>query len=336
MIELNPERHDELAALIASHMEEGGETLRSGALVGARRLLGRAQPAASDALRLWQRGDGADRRARGERGDRRRWRCSRGCCSSTTPGGWAWTRGGERAGRRGGGDRDRTGDLRSLALLQAADLGPAGPRPPTPANGSRRSRRRSRSPTSPATCTCGSRSAAPAAYAYLCAGDFDGSSGSPTRCSSSPAATPALGAGIVIGSPLAWALMAQGAWCAASATQLEEAEALLERALRIADEQGDPETASWSRSNQALLLAMRGDARGGAGAGSAQLRADRAARRRLLAQPGAGQPRPTCSSPPATTRRRWSRRGGRAALPRGDGRRRRDGGLARRRCGPRR
>ena len=45
MIELNPDRHDELAALIAHHMEAGGETLRGGALVRPRRLLGRAQPA---------------------------------------------------------------------------------------------------------------------------------------------------------------------------------------------------------------------------------------------------------------------------------------------------
>ena len=33
--------------------------------------------------------------------------------------------------------------------------------------------------------------------------------------------------------------------------QLEEAEALFERALQLTIEEGDPETASWMRSNQA-------------------------------------------------------------------------------------
>ena len=45
MIELEPDRHDELAALIADHMEAGGETAGGRALVRPRRLLGRAQPA---------------------------------------------------------------------------------------------------------------------------------------------------------------------------------------------------------------------------------------------------------------------------------------------------
>ena len=56
MIELEPDRHDELAALIAGHMEAGGETARSGALVRPRRPLGRQQPAAGRAAPL-ARGD---------------------------------------------------------------------------------------------------------------------------------------------------------------------------------------------------------------------------------------------------------------------------------------
>ncbi len=54
MIELNPDRHDELAALIAHHMEAGRRNARSGALVGARRLLGGAPAGPHDALRLWR------------------------------------------------------------------------------------------------------------------------------------------------------------------------------------------------------------------------------------------------------------------------------------------
>ena len=46
--------------------------------------------------------------------------------------------------------------------------------------------------------------------------------------------------------------------------ELEEAEELFERALALAGEHGDPETASWTRGNLATLLAMRGDVeRGG-------------------------------------------------------------------------
>ena len=51
MIELNPDRHDELAALIAKHM--GGRRDPGGrALVRPRRLLGRPQPAAGRAAAL--------------------------------------------------------------------------------------------------------------------------------------------------------------------------------------------------------------------------------------------------------------------------------------------
>ena len=48
MIELNPERHDELAALIAQHLEEGGETLEA-ARWSARAAYwaGHSQPAAT-------------------------------------------------------------------------------------------------------------------------------------------------------------------------------------------------------------------------------------------------------------------------------------------------
>jgi tetratricopeptide (TPR) repeat protein len=47
--------------------------------------------------------------------------------------------------------------------------------------------------------------------------------------------------------------------------QLDTAEKLFEEGLRIATEDGDLETASWTRSNLALLLAMRGDVEGGIG-----------------------------------------------------------------------
>ena len=66
-----------------------------------------------------------------------------------------------------------------------------------------------------------------------------------------------VGAGIVIGSPFAWATDGARGWCGASAASSSEAEELFEAALRIAAEQGDPETASWTRGN---LAAAAGDA----------------------------------------------------------------------------
>ena len=66
------------------------------------------------------------------------------------------------------------------------------------------------------------------------------------------------GAGIVIGNPVAWATMGKGL-VRRERGELDEAEGLFDEALRIADEEGDPEIASWTRSNQAMMLAMRGD-----------------------------------------------------------------------------
>ena len=172
-------------------------------------------------------------------------------------------------------------------------------------------------------------------YAHLCAGDFDGFDRALDEVLELAGDDRRAGAGIVIGSPVAWATMAKGL-VLRERGQLEEAEAQFNAALRIATEEGDPEIASWTRSNQALMLAMRGELDGGDRPGAAQLRADRTARRRLLAQPRPGQPRRVAD------RRRRLRGGarlarrGRARLPRRGQRRRRDGDLAGRPAGARR
>ena len=54
MIELNPERHDELAALIAQHLEQGAETLEA-ARWSARAPTGPATAIPEEALRLWSK-----------------------------------------------------------------------------------------------------------------------------------------------------------------------------------------------------------------------------------------------------------------------------------------
>ena len=134
------------------------------------------------------------------------------------------------------------------------------------ATGSRRCRRPTTSPTNPATCTCASRSAAAGSYAHLCTGDFDGFDRALDEVLELAGDDRRAGAGIVIGSPVAWATMAKGL-VMRERGQLEEAEAQFDTALRIATEEGDPEIASWTRSNQALMLAMRGDLEAGDRAG---------------------------------------------------------------------
>ncbi len=67
-----------------------------------------------------------------------------------------------------------------------------------------------------------------------------------------------LGAGIVIASPVAWAMMGKGV-VRRERGRFDEAEELFNAGLRIATEDGDPETASWTRGNLALVLMMRGE-----------------------------------------------------------------------------
>ena len=64
--------------------------------------------------------------------------------------------------------------------------------------------------------------------------------------------------GIVIGCPVAWAVMAKGV-VRRDRGELDEATELFETALRIATEQGDPETAGWTRGNQIFLHCYRGE-----------------------------------------------------------------------------
>ena len=168
------------------------------------------------------------------------------------------------------------------------------------------------------------------AYAYLCAGDFDGFERTPDEVLELTGDDPGVGAGIVIGSPVAWAADGQGRWRCASEASSRRPRSCSRRRCGSPTEEGDPETDELDpRQRIALMLAMRGETRR-RGDGAAQLRADRAARRRLLAQPRPGQPRGYAQlAAEEYAGRAGGDRGGRAALPRGDGRRRRDGGLAR-------
>lgn len=97
------------------------------------------------------------------------------------------------------------------------------------------------------------------AFAYLMTGDFDAFEAALDEVLELVGDDGEVGANIILGSPRAWGLMGKG-MVRREKVEFEEAEELFERALRIALDEDDPETASWIRSNQAGLLAMRGEA----------------------------------------------------------------------------
>jgi tetratricopeptide (TPR) repeat protein len=98
---------------------------------------------------------------------------------------------------------------------------------------------------------------AASAYAYMCAGDFDRLDRTADEVLELAGEDPAAGAGIVIGCPVAWARMCKGI-VSRERGALDDAERQYEAAIKIATEQGDPETVSWTRGNLAGVMAERG------------------------------------------------------------------------------
>jgi len=256
LIELNPDRHDELAALVASHMEAGGEALEAARWTGrAAYWAGSSRP--QDALRLWRKVMELT-----EDLEESEETTAMAVMSRLLQLDYAWRLGMDKA------EEDRliaeaeeiateTGDLRSLALLRTA----TSTRPGLP----------HRADAWLAAVAEANRLAdesgdlhlriairAAGSYAHLCAADFDGFDRALDEVLGLADGDRHAGAGIVISSPVAWATMAKGL-VLRERGRLDEAEAQFNSALLIATEDGDPEIASWTRSNQSLMLAMRGN-----------------------------------------------------------------------------
>ena len=193
-------------------------------------------------------------------------------------------------------------------------------------SGSRPPTRRRGSPTNRATCTCAWRSARASAYALCTPATSTASSSWLDEVIELGGDDPAVGAGIVIGSPVAWAHMGK-ATVRRERGEFEEAERLLEKAMRLSDgTQGPGDRRAGSAATQAHAARGPGRPRAAVALSRAQLRADRAARRRLLTQPRPRQPRLTAWSAERRPRGGAERdRGSREALPRRDGDGRRDG-----------
>jgi class 3 adenylate cyclase/tetratricopeptide (TPR) repeat protein len=257
LIELNPpDRHDELSALIASHMEAGDETLEA-ARWSARAAYWAGSSRPGDALRLWRKvTELADQLDESEE------TTALAVVSRLLQLDFAWRLGmdsdeEERLRVEAEEIATRTGDLRSLALLKMAiESRPGLPHVADTWLEAVAETNRLADESGDLHLRIAMRAAG--SYAFLCAADFDGFEQALDEVIELCGDDRRAGAGIVIGNPLAWAIMAKGL-ARRERGQLEEAEGLFSEALRIATEEGDPEIASWTRSNQALALAQRGE-----------------------------------------------------------------------------
>jgi class 3 adenylate cyclase/tetratricopeptide (TPR) repeat protein len=257
IVELNPpDRHDELAALIADHLRQGGETLEAARWSArAAHWAGHSRP--RDALRLWHDVMELTREL-----DEDPEVAALAIYSRLLQLQYAWRVG------MGKEERDRLAaeveeiasrraDLHSLALLRVAtSVRPGLEHDATAWLEAVRETVELADRTGDRHLQVAIRSAG--AYAYLTAGDFDGFEAALDEMLDLVGDDRSVGADIILGSPIAWGLMGKG-MVRRERAEFDAAEELFERALQIAMEDDDPETASWIRSNQGGLKAMRGD-----------------------------------------------------------------------------
>jgi class 3 adenylate cyclase/tetratricopeptide (TPR) repeat protein len=256
LIELEPERRDELAALVAQHMEAGGETLEAARWSArAAHWAGHTRP--QDAMRLWQQVTTlVDRLEEDEE------TTALAVSSRLLQLEYAWRLGMDREqadelAAEASEIAERTGDVHSLALLALL----------TKATPGRTEHSADWIAAAGEAIGLADEAGDPAlriavrsgsAYAFMCAGDLDSLERTATELLDLSDGDPSLGAGIVVDCPAAWGLMAK-AVALRERDRPEEAEQLLDQALRLASEHDDPETAGWARGSKALLLADRGE-----------------------------------------------------------------------------
>ena len=257
MIELNPDRQDELAALIAQHLEQGGETLEAARWTArAAHWAGYSHP--HDAMRLWgkvselaqQLPEDAETSALG-------------VFSRLLQLDYAWRLGMEKERieslvMEAREIATRTGDLHSLTLLRLLESARPGLTVPADEWTAAVDEALALADESGddalrmAIRTAGS-------YAYMCAAEFDHCERLLDEALEIAGDDHAAGGGIVIGCPYAFAIQFKGVICRERG-DFEQALEFFDAALRIAAEQGDPETESWTRGQKALLLSVQGDA----------------------------------------------------------------------------
>jgi class 3 adenylate cyclase/tetratricopeptide (TPR) repeat protein len=253
-------RLDELAALVAHHWEEGGETLEAARwFARAAHWAGHSRP--QDALRLWQRVTELTERLEEDEET-----AALGVISRLLQLDYAWRLGMERGraealAEEAAAIADRIGDLRSQALLQLLTAARPGVAHDAgewveAALGAVALADEAGDPDLRVGVRCA------AAYALTCAGEMERVVELIDETLALTGGDPAVGAGIVIGSPLAWGPM-EKSLALKELGRAEEALACADESLRLAAEHGDPETESWSRGAKSTLLCDRGEVEAG-------------------------------------------------------------------------
>jgi class 3 adenylate cyclase/tetratricopeptide (TPR) repeat protein len=259
-IELESERHDELAALIAHHMEAGDE-IREAARWYARAAHWAGHSRPQDAQRLWQRVTAlADTLERDEETE------ALALISRMLQLEYAWRLGMDRERAETLGSEateiaNRCGDLRSLALLKLLSSA----RPGVPGHTDDWVRHAEEAiALADESGDPGLRAAirGAAAYPHMFTGDIDRMEEIADEMLAILDGDPDLGAGIVINSPAAWGKMVKSV-ALRERDRGDEAERLLDSALAESTERGDPETESWSLGWKAMVLADRGETEAG-------------------------------------------------------------------------
>ncbi|MDP9189870.1 MAG: AAA family ATPase, partial [Actinomycetota bacterium] len=256
MIELNPERHDELAALIAQHLEQGDETLEAARWSArAAHWAGYSHP--EDALRLWSRvTELAGKLPESEES------LALAVSSRVLQLDYGWRLGMDpgRAASLLSEAREiatRTDDLRSLALLEmlsslnrGTELD-AGIWTASATEAVRLADRSGDDAMRVATRVAG-------CYPFLSAGELEEVERMLNEADEIAGEDQASGAGLMLGCPVAWGLMARGV-LSRETGDFDRAEELFKQALRIAGEQGDSETEGWTRGNLSMMHGLRGE-----------------------------------------------------------------------------
>jgi class 3 adenylate cyclase/tetratricopeptide (TPR) repeat protein len=252
LIELNPgDRWDELAALIADHLRQGGQPLEAARWSArAAHWAGHSRP--HDALRLWH--EVMELTAELEEDEEV---AALAIHSRLLQLQYAWRVGMSREeearlAAKAEEIAKRQNDLHSLVLLKVATA----VRPGLPHYGpdwieAVQETVALADQTEDRHLRAAVRGAG--AYAYLCVADFDGFERILDEMLEIVGEDGSVGAGIILGSPIAWGLMGKG-MIRRERLEFDEAEDLFDRALVAALEEDDPETASWVRSNQASLV----------------------------------------------------------------------------------
>jgi tetratricopeptide (TPR) repeat protein len=257
MVELNPpERHDELAALIAQHFEAGDEPLEAARWSArAAHWAGYSHP--HDAQRLWSKvTDLVEEMEESEE------TAALAVYSRLLRLDYGWRLGmaaeeAEALGAEAAAIAKRIGDLRSLALLQMlASARPGVARHAEEWTAGAAEAIRIADESGDRDLRVAMRAAG--AYSFLCAGRYDECAGMADESLALADDDPAAGAGIIIGCPVAWCYMAK-AIVLTERNRLQEADALLAKGQRIAADREDTETESWIRGMQTRLLCLQGD-----------------------------------------------------------------------------